>query len=117
LLFPAEKYEIRLASSGFEVGLAVEFEPDLIVLDIDLPDIHGEKICEYLRSIPKTKNIKILALSEDEREMEKLLDIGFDSYLKKPFSHELFLSAVRIVLESKRKRKKNFSKEKEEKIS
>lgn len=99
LLVP-EKYEVRLVARGFDAGLAKEFRPDLIILDIFLPDIQGDKVCEYIRSMPEMQDVKILAISGyiENDELEELLRKGFDDYLKKPFENKVLLQKVENLL-------------------
>lgn len=105
-----EKYETRLVTKGFEAGLAKEFRPDLIVLDIFLPDIDGRKVCEYIREMPEMKNTSILGISgyvQNENELQELLKKGFDDYLLKPFENEMLLDRIKKLLnKSTRKSKK-----------
>src|SRR3990170_4813365 len=57
-------YEMISASDGFEAGLQVNhFKPDLLILDIMMPDINGYEVCQKLKSSPDTSDIKIIVLS------------------------------------------------------
>src|SRR4030067_1154728 len=56
--------EMISASEGFEAGLQVShFKPDLVILDIMMPDINGYEVCKKIKSTPGTKGIKIIVLS------------------------------------------------------
>lgn len=110
VLLEESKYEIRLVSRGFDAGLAKEFMPDLIILDIMLPDIDGSKVCEYIRAMPEMKKVKILAISgyvKDQQGFDELIEKGFDDYVRKPFDNDILMENVeRLLNKSSRKKKK-----------
>lgn len=84
-----KRFVVRTATTGFEAGMAVkEFQPDVIVLDVMLPDINGKEVCRRLRSDPLLKNVKILCISGmvDRRKIRELKRAGADDFLPKPFS-------------------------------
>ncbi len=93
-------WEIRVVERGFDAGLAKEFQPDCILLDIMLPDIDGRKVCSYLRQTPELRDVKIIAVSGyiSEGGFQDLLDQGFDDFLVKPFSNEELVSKVRRLV-------------------
>lgn len=108
-LLQPDKFELRLVSRGFEAGLAKEFKPDLVFLDIKLPDIDGCQVCEYIRTIPEVQTVKIVAMSayiKDHQESEALLKKGFDDYLDKPFDSDKLLDKVYHLLNKPTRRKK-----------
>ncbi len=102
-----EKYEIRCVTKGFEAGVAKEFLPDLVVLEIALPDIDGIKVCEYIREMPEMENVSILGISEQEGKLEELLEKGFDDYIQKPFDQDALLDKIKKLLNKTSRRKKN----------
>ena len=109
VLLEAEKFETRLVSRGFQAGLAKEFKPDLIILDILLPDIDGRKVCEYVREMPEMKNVKVLGISgyvKNEEEAADLLKKGFDDYIAKPFNNDDLLLKINQLLSKGKKKKK-----------
>lgn len=77
-----------------------QLTPDLILLDIMLPDEDGYKIVRRLRSSPKTKRIPVIMITAKTAEMDlvKGLDDGADDYIRKPFSVMELLSRVRAML-------------------
>ena len=77
-----------------------ELLPDLILLDIMLPDEDGYRIVRRLRSNPKAKNIPVMMITAKTTEMDmvKGLDDGADDYIRKPFSVMELLSRVRALL-------------------
>ncbi len=80
-------YEVISASDGFEAGLQVEhFKPDLLILDIMMPDIKGYEVCKRVKSNPETKDTRIIVLSAylDEEKFKKMKDYGADACYSKP---------------------------------
>ena len=80
-------YEVISASDGFEAGLQVNhFKPDLIILDIMMPDIKGYEVCEKIKSNPETQQTKIIVLSAylDEEKFKRMKDHGADVCFSKP---------------------------------
>lgn len=94
----ANHYRISTAASGEEgISLAVSQPPDLIILDLSLPDIDGIQVCENIR---EWSRIPIIVLSVREKEKDKVaaLDAGADDYLTKPFGIEELLARIRVAL-------------------
>ena len=91
----ADIYFKRLDSEGFEVkrvnngesalAAAVEFHPDLIVLDIMMPEINGFEVLDILKNTPATAQIKVMMLTAlgQESDQEKAKTLGADAYLVK----------------------------------
>ncbi len=78
-----------LASNGYEgVSLAIEHLPDIIVLDILMPDLSGHQTLKLLRSIKPTKNIPVLMVSalSDTENLGKAVKIGVNGFISKPFT-------------------------------
>jgi excisionase family DNA binding protein len=94
-------YEIISASDGFEAGLQVShFKPDLLILDIMMPDIDGFEVCRKIKQDPGTCNIKILVLSAymDEENHEKMKQKGADVCFSKPLPLEKLKKEVSSLL-------------------
>jgi len=74
--------------------------PDLIVLDLMLPDADGFEICKYLRKQPDTSSIPIIMLTARSGETDKVLglELGADDYVTKPFSPGELVARIRAVL-------------------
>ena len=93
-----EGYEVRLAFDG-EAGLlaVLEFNPDLVLLDIMLPKSDGVTVCKKIR---ETREIPIIMLSAKSGEMDKVicLGIGADDYVTKPFSPLELVARVKAHL-------------------
>lgn len=94
----AHGYDTSLVSNGQE-GLAVAafFRPDLVILDMSLPDLDG---IEVVKSLRQWSNIPIIILSVREAENDKIaaLDAGADDYVTKPFSMGELMARIRTAL-------------------
>lgn len=98
--------DIELLSSmqgrlGFE--LATQHHPDLILLDLHLPDAHGEEVLEWLRGDPRTSVIPVIIVSADATpgEVKRLLQLGACAYITKPIDVRQFAAIVEQKLEEK----------------
>jgi len=90
---------IRLITSKFgklAVSSAIEYLPDLIFIDLDLPDIHGSKVLTNLQADAKTRSIPVVIISADAmpQQIEKFMDAGARDYLTKPINVPMFLQVV-----------------------
>ncbi|MEM4248567.1 MAG: hybrid sensor histidine kinase/response regulator [Candidatus Nanoarchaeia archaeon] len=98
------EYETSYASSGNEaIILSETFLPDLILLDIMLPDADGYELCRKIKNSPKTSNIKIILVSVKNSLQEKLIgyESGADDYITKPFEPEEVLAKTKVFLRLK----------------
>ena len=81
----ANQYEVKRAATGEEaLMMASSYCPDLIILDLGLPDIDGQKVLSTVRSWTQTPVIVVSARSH-ERDKVESLDLGADDYITKPF--------------------------------
>jgi len=97
-ILTAKKFRVTTASRGEEgLTLAATSLPDLIILDLGLPDMNGYAVCSHLR---EWTNVPIIVLSVRESEMDKVraLNEGADDYLVKPFGIEELLARIRVAL-------------------
>ena len=80
--------------------LAAKHRPNLILLDVNLPDLHGEEVLRALRAAPHTQDIPIIVISVDAtaRQMERMRAAGADEYLTKPLDVKQFLSILETLL-------------------
>lgn len=91
-------YEILLAADGSEaLRLARQASPDLILLDLMLPEVDGLDVCRELR---KTSNVPIIMLTARGEEIDRVvgLELGADDYVSKPFSVRELLARIKAVL-------------------
>jgi len=97
-LLRSRGYDVEIASTGAEALRAVsDRAPDLIVLDLGLPDVEGTEVCRRIR---QTLNVPIVVLSARGAEADKVnaLDLGADDYVTKPFGPEELLARIRVAL-------------------
>ena len=102
------QYKLREENLSSEVcsdrmtGLAKarKSSPNLIILDLMLPDLGGIEICKTLKSDPKTKSIPILILTAKGEEIDRIVgfEVGADDYLTKPFSPRELTLRVKAIL-------------------
>ena len=105
-----KQFKVTTASRGEEgLTLAAAGAPDLIILDLGLPDMDGVKVCQRLREWTQTPII-ILSVRDSERDKVAALDMGADDYLTKPFGIEELLARVRVALRHTASRKGEQSK-------
>jgi excisionase family DNA binding protein len=85
------RFEIRTANNGFDAGMQVkEFRPDLVILDVMLPDINGKEVCQRVRGDDTMKSVKIICISGmvEQDKIQDLLHAGADDFMNKPFDVE-----------------------------
>ena len=96
------RFEVRVASNGFDAGMMVkEYRPDMIVLDVMLPDINGKEVCHRVRADSTLEDVRILCISgmlEDDKVQELRLS-GADDFLHKPFDIEELIDEMCALLE------------------
>ena len=93
-----KQFRVTTASRGEEgLTLAAANPPDLIILDLGLPDMDGIRVCARLREWTHTPII-VLSVRDNERDKVSALDQGADDYLTKPFGIEELLARVRVAL-------------------
>lgn len=103
-ILTAHGYSTRIAMSGTEAIKQIRSRvPDMILLDLGLPDMDGSKILEMVR---KTSELPIIVLSARGKEEDKVkaLDLGADDYLSKPFGTNELLARIRTGLRHSKRR-------------
>ncbi|MBF0383856.1 MAG: response regulator [Magnetococcales bacterium] len=97
-----EGYQTRIALTGKEAlqGACQEPIPDLILLDIMLPDISGLDVCMRILESPQTRHIPIIMLTAKGEEIDRVvgLEVGADDYLVKPFSIRELILRIKVAL-------------------
>jgi DNA-binding response OmpR family regulator len=78
----ASFFNVRAAAQA----ILISRRPDLIILDLDMPEVSGLDMVEFLRRRPESKNIPIVMLSSEAADIivDKALELGADSYIRKP---------------------------------
>ena len=95
------KYIIETAFDGFEAGRKfVTFKPDFMIMDIHMPGMDGYQVCTNIRKDPQNNKIKILAISamNDPQEIKKILGLGANDYIEKPFGNEVLIKKIEQML-------------------
>lgn len=93
-----ETYEAFGGEDGYKK--AVEFKPDLMVLDLMMPDMHGFDVCQTVRHDRSLNKMKILISSAKGYEVDKkaAARLGADGYINKPFPIDVFTSEVERLI-------------------
>lgn len=94
-------YEVLSALSGGEgLRLVREKQPDMVLLDLMLPDLSGTEVCKAIRLDPKSKAIPVMMLTAKGEEIDRVLgfELGADDYVVKPFSVRELLLRIAAVL-------------------
>ncbi|HYB41546.1 MAG TPA: response regulator transcription factor [Candidatus Methylomirabilis sp.] len=96
-----EGYDVRVVTNGVD-GLkqAKESRPDLILLDIMVPQLNGWEVCRRLKQDPGTRGIPVIMVTGRAEEGDKVLgfEMGADDYVTKPFSPRELLARIRAVM-------------------
>lgn len=99
------RFELKTANNGFDAGMLVkEFRPDLVVLDVMLPDINGKEVCQRVRSDSTLEAVKIICIS-GMIEQDKIADLkasGANDFMHKPFDVNKLLDRCCDLLEIER---------------
>ncbi|HUQ69057.1 MAG TPA: response regulator [Planctomycetaceae bacterium] len=96
------RFEIRVANNGFSAGMTVkEYRPDIIVLDIMLPDINGKDVCNLVRADSTLDDTKIICISGmvEQDKIQELKDSGANDFLQKPFEVETLVERMCKLLD------------------
>ncbi|MBE6426541.1 MAG: response regulator [Thermoguttaceae bacterium] len=91
------RFEVRSANNGFDAGMMVkEYHPDLIVLDVMLPDINGKEVCQRVRSDKTMDDVRIICISGmvEENRIRDLKESGANEFLQKPFDVDTLLKLI-----------------------
>ncbi|MDR3108824.1 MAG: response regulator [Planctomycetaceae bacterium] len=91
------RFDTRSVNNGFDAGMMVkEYQPDLIVLDVMLPDINGKEVCQKIRSDNSLEEVKIICISGmvEEDKISELKLAGANDFLQKPFDSECLIDRI-----------------------
>ncbi len=100
MLLETRGYEVEVAQTGKEALEKAAAKPDIILLDLVLPDIEGFEVCRYIRENKETRQIPIIILTVRYLFEDKIegLYLGADDYLTKPFENEELFARMEAVL-------------------
>ena len=101
----AAGYEVRLAPDGrTALALASERPPDLVLLDVMMPDLSGLEVCRQLKNDPRTRLCQVVLVTALDGTPQRVegLDTGADDYIAKPVRREEFMAKVRSMLRARR---------------
>jgi len=94
------EFEVLTAYNGKEALELVENHPDLILLDIMMPELNGFEVCKQLKQNPATSKIPVIFLTAKENEIDEILglELGADDYIHKPLSPRKVIARVKSVI-------------------
>ena len=96
------RFDVRVANNGFDAGMMVkEYKPDIIVLDVMLPDINGKEVCQRVRSDSTLDDVRIICISGmvDADKIDDLKEAGADDFMQKPFEVDSLFARVCELLD------------------
>ena len=96
-----EDFDVYTASSGRKaISIAEKVNPDLIILDVMMPDLDGIETCKELRDIPSLKNTLIAFLTARNEDYSQIagFDAGADDYINKPIKPRVLVSRIKAIL-------------------
>jgi len=96
------RFEVRIANNGFDAGMLVkEYGPDLIVLDVMLPDINGKEVCQRVRKDHTPEEVKIICISGmvEEDKIADLKAAGANEFIHKPFEVDVLIERMCRMLD------------------
>jgi len=96
------RFEYRVAANGFDAGMLVkEYRPDLIILDVMLPDINGKEVCVRVRQDTTLEEVRIICISGmvEEEKIAELKLAGADEFVRKPFDVDELINKMCKQLE------------------
>jgi excisionase family DNA binding protein len=96
------RFEVKSVNNGFDAGMMVkDYQPDLIVLDVMLPDINGKEVCQRVRSDKSMDSVKIICISgmvEDDK-VHELKAAGANDFMRKPFEVDRLVDRICTLLD------------------
>jgi excisionase family DNA binding protein len=96
------RFELRTADNGFDAGMMVkEYHPDILVLDVMLPDINGKEVCQRVRNDSSMDDVRIICISGmvEQDKIQDLKDAGADHFVQKPFETDYLVERICRLLD------------------
>ena len=106
IYFSGQQYEVQIAPRGSDaLQMTRKQLPNLIILDIMLPDMNGYDVCRELRTTTRTSHIPIIFLTQKDERSDKIagLELGADDYITKPFDIEELKLRVKNAIDSSKR--------------
>jgi two-component system, OmpR family, alkaline phosphatase synthesis response regulator PhoP len=100
-IFSDTDYEIFQARDGIEaLKMVSKYNPDVVLLDIQLPKVNGFDVCESIKNNPVSLHTKILMISGQSQkfDLQKAREVGADGYIIKPFKPDALMEKVKELL-------------------
>jgi DNA-binding response OmpR family regulator len=100
-LMRKEGYDVLVARNGTEALESLENHlPDVVLLDIMMPDVDGYEICKHIRSKKELENCKVIFLSAKSKEadIQKGYEVGANFYMTKPFSNKNLMMKIKELM-------------------
>jgi two-component system alkaline phosphatase synthesis response regulator PhoP len=101
IVLEEEGYDVQLAFDGLSaVEKVYEERPDLVVLDISLPEMDGYQVCRVLKNDPQYADIPIIMLTARTQRSDEFRgkETGADEYMTKPYSPQILIESVNRIL-------------------
>ncbi|MCZ2342522.1 MAG: response regulator [Bacteroidales bacterium] len=96
------RFEVKIAANGFDAGMMVkDYRPDLIILDVMLPDINGKEVCHRVRADNTLEDVRIICISGmvEEDKIQELKLAGADDFIHKPFDVDVLIERMCLQLD------------------
>ncbi len=96
------RFDVRVANNGFDAGMMVkEYHPDIIVLDVMLPDINGKEVCQRVRGDETMDDVQIICISGmvEREKIDELKLAGANDFLQKPFETDELMNRICKLLD------------------
>lgn len=97
----SEGFEVKTASGGADgIAIAREFQPDLVILDVMMPEMTGFDVLKEMRGIPALKQVPVIMLTgvADKEKIREAIDVGVTYYIVKPFEFHDLISKVKLAI-------------------
>jgi excisionase family DNA binding protein len=94
-------YRVKVAKNGYDAGfLTLDWRPDIMLLDIMLPDIHGDLVAKRVRQSEQTEKLPIIAMSAvaDQRRIDDMMEAGANDFVAKPFKVEQLKERIHALI-------------------
>jgi len=99
MFFELEGYNVVQAEDGREaIDMLTEYVPDVILLDLIMPEVTGTEVCQHVRASKRLKEIPVVVFTAAEMKEEELTAAGADRFISKPYSLEGLRRVVRTLI-------------------